>query len=205
MGGDIASFFELDIVSVVMGVFIILSAFVSSVTIIEKFCEKIGKPVRWFKGRNKDHELLMETIKNDKELREALNSFIQEVKESLSETKLSINQFTENRIHDRAQSLDIQKELTDSIKILADGQKERDAQITALMCGSKELLGDRIDEKYSRYIALGGIPENEVDEFEDLHSAYKQLNGNHTRDSKYRYVREQLPVIPVTTTLSKIK
>lgn len=69
------------------------------------------------------------------------------------------------------------------------------------MCGNKELLGAEIDRRYREYISLDGIPESEVDEFNDIYSAYKRLNGNHRRDAKYNYVKDHLSVIPVETTL----
>lgn len=69
------------------------------------------------------------------------------------------------------------------------------------MCGSKELLGNTIDERYARYIELGGIPQNEIDEFDSIFEAYQNLNGNHGRETKYEYVKNHLSVIPVKTEL----
>ncbi|MCI8661520.1 MAG: hypothetical protein HFG54_14965 [Lachnospiraceae bacterium] len=71
------------------------------------------------------------------------------------------------------------------------------------MCGSKELLGAEIDKRYREYIALNGIPESEVSEFDDIFNAYKGLMGNHTRDTKYNYVKNHLTIIPVETKLVK--
>ena len=82
---------------------------------------------------------------------------------------------------------------------LSNSEKEREKQIEALICGSKELLGAEIDARYRDYISLDGIPESEVDEFDDIFSAYKRLNGNHRRDTKYNYVKTHLRVIPVET------
>ena len=54
-----------------------------------------------------------------------------------------------------------------------------------------ELLGDKIDQRFSKYIAMKGIPENEVDEFDGLWNAYhNKLNGNHGRTQKYKYVQK---------------
>lgn len=66
------------------------------------------------------------------------------------------------------------------------------------MCGTMELLGDKIDQRFSKYIAMKGIPENEVAEFDGLWNAYhNELNGNHGRTQKYKYVKEHLPVLPI--------
>ncbi|MBC5688218.1 hypothetical protein H8S37_04650 [Mediterraneibacter sp. NSJ-55] len=71
------------------------------------------------------------------------------------------------------------------------------------MFGSMELLGDKIDQRFSRYISLDGIPENEVEEFEGIYAAYKKLGGNHKREEKYKYVKQHLKVIPVVSKLKQ--
>lgn len=203
---------EIDIISWIIIGFMILSAFVAGYEIIGKFSEIIGKPLKWVKNKNKDHELLMQTSQNLAQLQlkheldfkqsnEQLTLFMDEIKNSLIATQNDMKQFAENRIRDREQSYKIQRELTDSIKVIADGEKDRNKQIEALMCGSKELLGAEIDARYARYISLDGIPESDVDEFDDIYKTYKGLLGNHKRDTKYNYVKNHLHVIPVETKL----
>ena len=99
--------------------------------------------------------------------------------------------------------MEIQQQLTESIKELVKSQQSNAEKISALMCGSKELLGNTIDERYEKYIELQGIPQNEVDEFNSIFEAYKGLNGNHGRETKYNYVKNHLPIIPTKTTLIK--
>ena len=192
----------------------ILIAIKFLVSLFEWFINKLGLETKGMRQKRQDHELLIKTSENlaelknkhdhdDCELKECLSSFIEETKRENEMLRNEMRQFSENRIHDRQQSFEIQKELTDSIKVIVDGQEDRDKQIEALMCGSKELLGDTIDQRYAKYISLGGIPQNEVDEFDDLYVAYKRLHGNHGRDAKYDYVKEHLPVIPVEVTLKK--
>lgn len=174
--------------------------------------EKLGIETKNMRQKKEDRELLTTTAKNlsllqekhnrdENELKKCLSTFIEESKKENAELREEMRQFTENRIHDRQQSFKIQKELTESIKVVVDGQESRDKQIEALMCGSKELLGDTIDQRYAKYISLKGIPQNEVDEFDDIYEAYKCLKGNHGRETKYLYVKEHLPVIPVETKL----
>lgn len=74
-------------------------------------------------------------------------------------------------------------------------------QFDSLMLANRELLAEKINEKYKYYISVNGIPEDEVDEFTNLHIAYKGCGGNHSGDAKYEYVMEHLPVIPVETKL----
>lgn len=180
----IKKIFELDFVAIILGIFIIMSAVISIATIIGKFSEIIGRPVKWVRTRQMDHELIIKNTEAIKELSDRHNKD----KESSIEHDKKIEQELSNFI----------KEIKNEIHSY---EASRDKQIEALMCGNKELLGDTIDQRYSKYISLGGIPENEVAEFDDIYVAYKGLNGNHTRDTKYQYVKNHLPVIPVETKL----
>ena len=69
------------------------------------------------------------------------------------------------------------------------------------MAAQREVLADKINEKYKYYISVKGIPEDEVDEFTNLHTAYKGVGGNHSGDAKYEYCMNHLEVIPVETKL----
>ena len=210
--GDISTLSELDFSSILIGLFIILFGIKSIISIIEWFCVKLGIETKWNRQQREERELLMNALETIKEIQETHCKDKKEVVQKndnlehvladfMVEVRNEIKQFTNNRIHDREQSLEIQKELTDSIKTVVDTQTERDDKIDALICGSKELLGSTIDQLYSRYISLGGIPENEVDELNDIFKAYKRLNGNHRRDLKYEYIKNHLEVIPVETKL----
>ena len=203
---------EQDFLAIILGVFIAMAGIVAIAEIIGKFSVIIGRPVKWIKKKEQDHELLIATVESVKTLQKQHekdfkcscdheNEIQETLKAFMIEMRNEVKQFTSNRIHDREQSFQIQKELTDSMKIIADGQSDRDRQIEALMCGSKELLGSTIDQLYSKYVALGGVPESEVDEFDDIFQAYKALKGNHRRDLKYDYIKNHLPIIPVETKL----
>jgi len=210
---------EINYIYVFVSVFAILVGIKFAVTIFEWFIEKLGLETKWMREKREGRDILFQTSKNlaelqkrhaedvkqsiehDKRIKDELSNFMKEMKESISTTQSQIKQFAENRVHDREQSFKIQKDLTDAIKSITEGEKNRDIQIEALMCGSKELLGAEIDKRYSEYIALEGIPENELDEFRDIYKAYKGLKGNHRRDAKYEYVIDHLSVIPVETKL----
>lgn len=71
-----------------------------------------------------------------------------------------------------------------------------DAQIAQLMTAQREILEDKINEKYKYYLSLNGIPEDEVEEFTSLHTAYKGVGGNHSGDAKYEYCMKHLAHIP---------
>lgn len=211
---DIKALTEIDYITVFLGVFVLLFAWKGAVLLKDWYFEKYGIETKKMKKEREDHELLVKTSQNLALLQEksekdyrglevALETFMGEVRDSFEHVNKQFEESNKNQLTRKEQSLEIQKELTNSIKELADVQKSNSEQISALMCGSKELLGSKIDELYSKYVALEGIPESEVDEFDDIFHAYKQLKGNHRRDSKYEYVKNHLPVIPTKTTLVK--
>ena len=137
--------------------------------------------------------LLQETIDKVTELSDRFNDASSN-SDNLFEEKL-VKFYTPYR----EQSMDIQKDLKDSIELLTKADITRSEQIESVMVGIKELLGDTIDQKYEKYIRLGGIPSDEVDEFNSVFSAYEKVKGNHNRKKKYDYVMDNLLIIPVTT------
>ena len=61
---------KLDFTAVILTVFIIMSGIIAMYTIIGKFSEVIGKPVKWVKQRQADHDLLEENKRDIKSLRD---------------------------------------------------------------------------------------------------------------------------------------
>lgn len=132
--------------------------------------------------------------KDEEDFRNNLNSYMEESRKDRKALHEEMTKYSENRIKDRQQSLEIQKELKDSISV-------RDEQINALVDANKEMLAEKINEKYKYYISIGGIPEDEYDEFVSMHKAYNGVGGNHHGDAKFEYCMEHLPIIPVETKL----
>lgn len=195
---------------VVSAIIVAMLAFKFLSDLFEWFVKKFGIETKSMREKRENKELLKTTAENlaalqtkhttdDEVLRKNLNDYMKESREDRKALHAEMKLYSENRIADRKQSFQIQKELTDSIKEIVKGQIERDGQIAALMEGSKELLGDTIDQRYDKYISLGGIPQNEVDEFDAIYNAYRGLKGNHGRETKYKYVKEHLPILPVKT------
>ena len=157
------------------------------------FCKVLGIETKFQREKREQKILLQETIDKVTELSDRFNDASNNT-DNLFEEKL-VKFYTPYR----EQSMDIQKDLKDSIELLTKADLSRSAQIESLMVGTKELLGDTIDQKYEKYIRLGGIPSDDVDEFNSVFSAYQGLHGNHNREKKYDYVMNHLPIIPVTT------
>ena len=200
-------------------VFIVLVGIKSVTAVFEWVINKLGLETKWMRKQREEHDLLIRTSQNltelkkqhihdvevsnihDENIKKELSAFMSEIKSSISETQSEIKKFAENRISDRQQSLKIQKELTDSIKSIVTYNFSKDKQIDNLMAAQREVLADKINEKYKCYISIKGIPEDEVDEFTNLHTAYKGVGGNHSGDAKYEYCMNHLEVIPVKTKL----
>lgn len=157
------------------------------------FCKVLGIETKFQREKKEQKILLQETIDKVTELSNKFNEASNNT-DHLFEEKL-VRFYTPYR----EQSMDIQKDLKDSIELLTKSDANRSLQIESLMVGTKELLGDTIDQKYEKYIRLGGIPSDEVDEFNSVYDAYRGLKGNHNREKKYEYVMNNLPIMPVTT------
>ena len=181
--------------------------------------EKLGIETKKMKQRRQESELLKATAelartaselakttaenlnrlqerhtKDGKEFRDNLNDYIEESRIDRKALHDEMTKFVDNRINDRKQSLEIQKELKDSIAA-------RDVQIESLVVANKEMLAEEINKKYKYYISIKGIPADEYDEFVSLHKAYNGVGGNHHGDAKFEYCMEHLPIIPVETKL----
>lgn len=121
------------------------------------FFEKLGIETRKMKQRRQDEELLKTTAElakatsklakttaenldklqkrhthDEEEFRKNLNNYIEESRKDRKALHDEMTMFAENRINDRRQSIEIQKELKDSIKNLLDGQHSRDSKINEL-------------------------------------------------------------------------
>ena len=135
---------------IILGALITILVFWS---FIQELLEKtIGKLVHKFgikfetqgmRQRREDHELLIKVSENlvklqerhesdEKEFRNNLNNYMEESRKDRKALHDEMKQYSTNRVNDRQQSLQIQKELKDSIKGLVEGQKDRDAKIENL-------------------------------------------------------------------------
>jgi len=195
----------IDWVYVFFAIIVALVALKFLWTLIEWFIDKLGLETKKMREKRENRELLLTTAKNlnelqdrhiqdEKTFRENLNAYIEESRKDRKALHDEMSKYTENRINDRKQSLEIQKELKDSIA-------SRDEMIESLVVANKEMLAEKINEKYKYYISIKGIPEDEYDEFVSLHEAYNGVGGNHHGDAKFEYCIEHLPIIPVKTKL----
>ena len=145
---DLKQLAEIDWWSVFFAVILLLLCIKFIWSLIDWFLfEKLGIETKKMKQRREEREQLKATTelakttaenlaklqsrhtKDEEEFRNNLNDYIEESRKDRKALHDEITKFTNNRIRDREQSLEIQKELKDSIKILMDGQQERDKKI----------------------------------------------------------------------------
>lgn len=112
--------------------------------------------------------------------------------ETIKGLQKEIKQIKENRIHDREQSLAIQKQLIEGqeklqkdISPMLSEHKEVMQTLGVLCNASKEILANIINGKYKEYMKKEYIPEDEFDEFVNLHDSYNGVKGNHSGDMKF--------------------
>ena len=164
---EILALRDIDFVSWIIISFAILSVIVAMCAVIKKFCEIIGMPVKWVRKKNADHELLMQTAEK-------------------------MNEYADNRVRDRQQSLSIQKELIDaqnglskSIEIISEKldkmQRNTDERFLATeKKNNKRIraeLKDKISQLYRYYHSLGKINDMELESLEDLIEEYEAADG----------------------------
>jgi hypothetical protein len=82
-------------------------------------------------------------LKDEEEFRNNLNNYMEESRKDRRALHDEMTKFTNDRISDRKQSLEIQKELKDSMKDLIDGQHDRDEKLESL---TKMFIDKEIDD-----------------------------------------------------------
>lgn len=141
---------HIDWWTVIIGIITGVIAFKFLCELFEWVIDKFGIETKSMRQKREDHKLLEETsklakvtaenlnklqsrhCKDEEEFRRNLNNHIEESKKDRKTLHDEMIKFTSNRISDRQQSLSIQKELTDSIKSVVEGQIERDKKIENL-------------------------------------------------------------------------
>lgn len=152
---------------------------------------KLEIQTKWGRKKREEHDLLIKTA-------ESLNKLQGLHKKDMERSDQHDEEMKEELVNFANEIRNTLKSQAESIIQLKTDAEERRNQISSLMYGSMELLGDKIDQRFSKYVAMKGIPENEVTEFDGLWDAYhNHLNGNHGREQKYKYVKNHLPVLPV--------
>lgn len=76
--GIIFELFKQDVSSLIIGLFVVLSSIIAIYEIIGKFSQIIGKPVKWVREKENDHNLLLQTIQNVDKLQKEHEQSVQQ-------------------------------------------------------------------------------------------------------------------------------
>ena len=159
-------------------------------------------------------------VKNRKTVYELFNDLYnrkknkEELLQTIKDSQSDIKTIMENRIHDREQSLAIQKELTDAqIKLseslsdisrkIDDMQRNTDKRfMESEQKNNKRIraeLKDKISQSYRYYHSLGKINDMELEALEDLIEEYESAEGQnsfvHSVVQKEMYTWEKISQI----------
>jgi len=144
---------ELDIIQIVVGVFIIISAIISIATVVSKFAEYIGRPIKWIKKNDQDHELLIKTVT---ELQELRKQEVEDRQQSIKHDQLirdSLEKLNTRFIEKEVD--DTRSEILNFCSSVANGQKH-----------NREAFEHefRLYEKYQRILKENNLTNGFVDE-----------------------------------------
>lgn len=174
------------VIAVILGLVVVKFLWSLGEWVVDKF----GIETKRTRERRQQKEAIEAIEKLAKTTAENLDKLQQRCVKDEDEFKNSLHDYMEESRKDRKALHEIQKELKESVSV-------REEQINALVLANKEMLAEKINEKYKYYISIGGIPEDEYDEFVSMHKAYNGVGGNHHGDAKFEYCKEHLPLIPV--------
>ena len=139
--------------------------------------------------RKQQEEEIKRSIDKDEELRKE----IKKLSSVVAETQTNIATFADNRVKDRAQSFQIQKELVDAQKQISDSVSSIEKKIDRMKVDTDERfkaseekhdarvraeLKDKIGNLYRIYHNRGKITQMEFEALEGLIEAYYAVNGN---------------------------
>ena len=190
---------EMDIAAWIVGAFLIMAGINKGIEILGNFSKSIGKPFKWVKKRDADHDEL-EKVKGriaDLEAKHTddTKALHQEIKDSIDELKKQMKEYSDNRVSDRKQSFAIQKELTeaqgkisksvdrifDKVATLKEDTDRRFEESEAKQNRRVQAeIKDKIAQLYRRYHSTSTIKAIELESLKDLIRTYEEHGGENS-------------------------
>ena len=179
---------EMDIAAWIVGAFLIMAGINKGIEILGNFSKSIGKPFKWVKKRDADHDELVKAktdIANlQKKHKDDTAELHREIKDFMTEIKGQMKRYDDNRVSDRAQSFKIQKELVDAQEKISKSVKD----ILRRVDQSEEKqnkrvqaeIKDKIAQLYRRYNATKTISKMQLEALEDLITTYEDHGGENS-------------------------
>lgn len=149
--------FQLNIPYIIIGILVILSVAIALYEMIGKISKIIGKPVKWVREKEKDHELILQTSKGLEELQK---QYEESVRQSIRHDEMIKNDLST---------------LTATVNNIADTLNKMQKKDNATKL--KELK-DSLIRYYNKYKNIGEWSKLEKDAFWDLFDDYEKRGGD---------------------------
>lgn len=190
---------EMDIAAWIVGAFLIMAGINKGIEILGNFSKSIGKPFKWVKKRDADHDELEKTKGRIADLETQhetdTTALHREIKESIDDLKKQMKEYSDNRVSDRKQSFAIQKELTeaqgkisesvdrifDKVATLKEDTDRRFEESEAKQNRRVQAeIKDKIAQLYRRYHSTSTIKAIELESLKDLIRTYEEHGGENS-------------------------
>ncbi len=195
---EIEALAGVDLKSWVLTLFVILFGIAAALGVIEKISVAVGKPVKWIKGRSKDHDAIKETAQDLAEFKTDMKkygAFYREMNDDIAKLKTEMDKSGEY-YEEMAHQLDeFMAGIKESVNELKESNHREDKQIDALAKGVTVILGKELDKDYMEFVSLGGVPMDKLPEYQETFNAYSALGGNGRRKAEHDYI-DRLKAVP---------
>ena len=148
---DVTQVMHMDFGQLFLNVLTIIAAILFVVTLLEKFFIFIGRPIKWIKKNDTDHQLLVELKNKQDKLENILDRFVIEVKQSNDEMKKEIKQQYDSNLQYRDISRNERTRLDGRIDAMAQLDVSRDTVISEISDNLKKLTSLFIDKEISDF------------------------------------------------------
>ena len=162
------------------------------------------KLLKWIVLHRGDIKSFFDSMYARRQVREEMVNKINTSYDVGQQSLNEIHTMQNNYVGYREQSLEIQKKLTDMLNVLTEKTNvatEKSETLSNVVLGIRdaliEIMNDRITQKCNYYYRIGGIPENEVEDFQRMFDVYKGIGGNHGLEARFEKTKAELPLIPV--------
>lgn len=164
----------------------------------------VVKLIKWSISHRSDIKSFWDNMYNRRQVREEMVEKINTGYDIGQQNLNEIQTMQNNYVGYREQSLEIQKKLTDMLNTLTEKTNtatEKSETLSNVVLGIRdaliEIMNDRITQKCNYYYRIGGIPENELEDFQRMFDVYKGIGGNHGLEARFEKTKAELPLIPV--------
>lgn len=148
---EIQALLNLDWVALILAVFILMAGVIAIVTIIGKFSEIIGKPVKWIRDKKEDHKLIIE---NAKAIQELAKRHEEDTRQSIRHDEIIRNDLSNlTHMFIEKQIDDMRFEILDFASAISLGRQYSKEQFDHVIT---------IDKKYQKILEENGLENGQV-------------------------------------------